>query len=142
MATLNSSLPNSISPSADLRRQCKLKISSCLLSEKSKEKTSTPSISLKAKEIIEMEAKYLVGTYARAPVAIERGNGCRVYDVDGREYLDMAAGIAVNSLGHCDPDLVKVLVDQGSNLWHVSNAYYSLPQVRFRGMFLDCSPTV
>ncbi|ONK62684.1 uncharacterized protein A4U43_C07F6890 [Asparagus officinalis] len=139
MATLNSSLPNSISPSADLRRRFKRKISSCLVSEKSQEKTSSPSISWKAKEIIEMEAKYLVGTYARAPVAIERGNGCRVYDADGREYLDMAAGIAVNSLGHCDPDLVKVLVEQGSNLWHVSNAYYSLPQVELAKRLVECS---
>lgn len=76
-----------------------------------------------------MEAKYLVGTYARAPVVMVRGKGCKLYDVDGREYLDLTAGIAVNALGHCDPDVVKELVDQGNTLWHISNVYYSLPQV-------------
>ncbi|ONK67917.1 uncharacterized protein A4U43_C05F5140 [Asparagus officinalis] len=146
MATLNSFLMNPISRSTHLHRQFELtkatnfsKISSCLVSEKSQEKTLTPSNSKKAKEIMEMEAKYLVGTYARAPIALERGKGCKLYDVDGREYLDMTAGIAVNSLGHCDGDLVEVLVDQGNSLWHVSNVYYSLPQVELAKRLVDCS---
>lgn len=89
-----------------------------------------------------MEAKYLVGTYARAPVVIERGKGCKLYDVDGKEYLDLAAGIAVNALGHCYPEVVKTLKEQGSTLWHLSNVYYSLPQVKFMARFLDCTPVV
>ena len=78
---------------------------------------------------MELEAKVMVGTYARAPVVLASGKGCKLYDVDGKEYLDLASGIAVNSLGHSDPDWVKAVVDQANLLTHVSNVYYSVPQV-------------
>ncbi|GLT52903.1 hypothetical protein SLA2020_262120 [Shorea laevis] len=58
-----------------------------------------------------------------------QGKGCKLYDVEGREYLDMSAGIAVNALGHGDEDWLKAVVEQASTLTHVSNMYYSLPQV-------------
>lgn len=83
-----------------------------------------------AKEVMEAEAKVLVGTYARAPVVLASGKGCKLYDVEGREYLDLSAGIAVNSLGHGDEDWLKAVVEQASTLTHVSNMYYSIPQVR------------
>ncbi|CAJ2664947.1 unnamed protein product [Trifolium pratense] len=83
----------------------------------------------KTKELIEMEGKFLVGTYARVPVVLERGKGCKVYDVEGREYLDFSAGIAVNALGHGDADWLKAVVDQASTLTHTSNVFYSIPQV-------------
>lgn len=83
----------------------------------------------KTKEVIEDEAKYLVGTYARAPVVLERGKGCKVYDVEGKEYLDLSGGIAVNALGHGDDDWLKAVVEQAATLTHVSNVYYSIPQV-------------
>ncbi|PNX61797.1 acetylornithine mitochondrial-like, partial [Trifolium pratense] len=82
----------------------------------------------KTKELIEMEGKFLVGTYARVPVVLERGKGCKVYDVEGREYLDFSAGIAVNALGHGDADWLKAVVDQASTLTHTSNVFYSIPQ--------------
>ncbi len=66
---------------------------------------------------------YLFTTFARAPVAFERGEGVRLYADDGREFLDFAAGIAVNALGHAHPHLVEALADQASKLWHVSNLY-------------------
>jgi acetylornithine aminotransferase len=72
-----------------------------------------------------------VGTYARAPIVLDKGIGCKLYDLDGKEYLDMAAGIAVNSLGHGDPDWLKALIDQAGTLTHVSNVFYSVPQVDF-----------
>ncbi|KAJ7948932.1 putative Acetylornithine aminotransferase [Quillaja saponaria] len=81
------------------------------------------------KEVIEMEGKVLVGTYARAPIVLERGKGCKLFDVEGKEYLDMSAGIAVNALGHGDADWLKAVVEQANTLTHVSNLYYSLPQV-------------
>lgn len=84
---------------------------------------------LKSKEVMETEARVLVGTYARAPVVLASGKGCKLYDVEGREYLDMSAGIAVNALGHGDEDWLKAVVEQASTLTHVSNMYYSLPQV-------------
>jgi acetylornithine aminotransferase len=83
----------------------------------------------KTKEVIENEGKFLVGTYARVPVVLERGEGCKVYDVEGREYLDLSAGIAVNALGHGDADWLKAVVDQAGTLTHTSNIFYSIPQV-------------
>ncbi|KAK4594618.1 hypothetical protein RGQ29_018339 [Quercus rubra] len=82
-----------------------------------------------AKEVMEAEAKVLVGTYARAPVVLASGKGCKLYDVEGREYLDLSAGIAVNSLGHGDEDWLKAVVEQAGTLTHVSNMYYSIPQI-------------
>lgn len=84
---------------------------------------------------MELEGKVMVGTYGREPVVLVSGKGCKLYDVEGREYLDMTSGIAVNALGHCDPDWVKAVVDQAHVLTHVSNVYYSVPQVSFFLLF-------
>jgi acetylornithine/N-succinyldiaminopimelate aminotransferase len=65
----------------------------------------------------------LFPTFARANLAFERGEGIRLYTVDGEEYLDFASGIAVNSLGHSHPHLVEALTEQARRLWHVSNLY-------------------
>ncbi len=62
-------------------------------------------------------------TYARAPIALERGEGAHVFATDGRRFLDFGAGIAVNSLGHAHPALVKALTEQAQKLWHTSNLY-------------------
>ncbi|MBT5264187.1 MAG: aspartate aminotransferase family protein [Rhodospirillaceae bacterium] len=62
-------------------------------------------------------------TYGRIDIAFERGEGVYLYATDGRRYIDLAAGIATNSLGHAHPHLVKVLQDQAAKLWHVSNLY-------------------
>ena len=85
----------------------------------------------RAKETIEEEKRVLVGTYARAPVVFSSGKGCKLYDVEGREYLDLSSGIAVNALGHGDPDWLRALTEQANTLTHVSNIYYSVPQVKF-----------
>ena len=68
-------------------------------------------------------------TYARLPVNLVRGKGCKVYDAEDREYLDFVAGIAVNALGHGHPDLVTAIERQARHLLHTSNLYYSEPQV-------------
>ena len=62
-------------------------------------------------------------TYARAPVTFARGEGCRLFDTDGRAYLDFAAGIAVCGLGHAHPKLVEALTLQAQTLWHTSNLF-------------------
>jgi acetylornithine/N-succinyldiaminopimelate aminotransferase len=62
-------------------------------------------------------------TYARAPIALERGEGCHVVDTQGRRYLDFGSGIAVNALGHAHPVLVRALTEQAQKLWHTSNLY-------------------
>jgi acetylornithine/N-succinyldiaminopimelate aminotransferase len=65
----------------------------------------------------------LLPTYNRAPLAFERGEGCWLVERDGRRFLDLAAGIAVNALGHAHPALVEALTAQAGRLWHVSNLY-------------------
>lgn len=69
----------------------------------------------------------LLPTYARAPIALERGEGAWVVASDGQRYLDFGAGIAVNSLGHAHPHLVQALTEQASRIWHTSNLY-SMPE--------------
>jgi acetylornithine/N-succinyldiaminopimelate aminotransferase len=66
---------------------------------------------------------HLLGVYARAPLAFERGEGVRLYTAEGDAYLDCLAGIATTGLGHSHPKLVKALKDQGEKLWHVSNIF-------------------
>lgn len=83
----------------------------------------------KSAEIIAEDKKFIVGTYARAPLVLSSGKGCKLYDVEGREYLDLTSGIAVNALGHGDPDWVAAVTRQAHILTHVSNIYYSEPQV-------------
>ncbi len=82
---------------------------------------------------------YLMHTYARLPISIVRGRGCRVYDLEGREYLDFVAGIAVNVLGHGHPDLVAAIQRQAQQLLHVSNLYYTEPQVKLARALVDHS---
>ena len=66
---------------------------------------------------------HVMPTYGRIPLALVRGQGCRVWDTDGKEYLDALAGIAVNTLGHNHPDLVRALSQQAAQLLHTSNLY-------------------
>lgn len=72
--------------------------------------------------------KYVMKTYSRFPLTFEKGEGMYVYDENGKEYLDFVAGIAVNSLGHNHPRLVKAISEQASKLIHISNLYYTKPQ--------------
>jgi acetylornithine/N-succinyldiaminopimelate aminotransferase len=70
----------------------------------------------------------LVGNYNRNPVALVKGEGCRVFDADGREYLDFLSGIAVCALGHCHPAVTEAIRRQAGELIHVSNLFYTGPQ--------------
>lgn len=82
-----------------------------------------------SKDVIETDGRVIVGTYARTPIVLVSGKGCKLYDAEGREYVDMSSGIAVNSLGHGDPTWLKAVMEQANMLTHVSNLYYSIPQV-------------
>ncbi|KAI3820563.1 hypothetical protein L1987_08111 [Smallanthus sonchifolius] len=80
-------------------------------------------------DVINDDKRVIVGTYGRTPIVLTSGKGCKLYDIEGREYIDLTSGIAVNALGHGDPDWVQAITDQANVLTHVSNIYYSLPQV-------------
>ena len=68
--------------------------------------------------------------YRPRELILQRGQGARLWDAEGRDYIDFGAGIAVCSLGHCDPDLVAALNEQSTQLWHTSNVFYSEPPLR------------
>ena len=72
--------------------------------------------------------KVFIGNYARYPVAMVKGEGCRLVDADGREYLDFLSGIAVCALGHCHPAVTEAICRQAAELVHVSNLYYTGPR--------------
>ncbi|MCW4454588.1 acetylornithine transaminase [Flavobacterium sp. MXW15] len=73
---------------------------------------------------------YYLPVYRPRQLVLERGQGARVWDIEGREFIDLSAGIAVCGLGHNDPDLKAALVEQAGKLWHTSNVFYSEPPLR------------
>ncbi len=75
-------------------------------------------------ELKAKDSKYICNTYGRYPLAIARGEGCRIYDLEGREYLDLLAGIAVVNLGHARPEILETITEQYKKLGHVSNLFY------------------
>ena len=81
---------------------------------------STPT---EAPELLHRDAECLLPVYARFPVVMERGEGMYLYDVDGRRYLDLMAGLGVNALGHAHPRLVRTMADQAATLVHLSPQY-------------------
>lgn len=83
---------------------------------------------MKSKDIIEEDKKYIVGTYARFPVAFKEGKGSRLYDYDGREYVDCGSGIAVNIFGVNDEEWKNAVIAQMNSIQHASNLYYTKPQ--------------
>ena len=83
-----------------------------------------PALSSHLEEIAALERDYLVQNYGRYPLALQRGKGCYVYDVDGNRYLDLISGIGVNSLGHAHPRILKTIRRQAELLLHTSNLYY------------------
>lgn len=83
--------------------------------------------------------QYLVPNYAPAAFIPVRGQGSRVWDQSGRELIDFTGGIAVNALGHCHPALVKVLTEQASQLWHISNVFTNEPALRLAHKLVDAT---
>lgn len=79
---------------------------------------------------VALDQQYYVPTFGRYPIALSNGKGAHVWDVEGKEYIDMLAGIAVNTLGHAHQELVDTLCEQAAQLMHISNFYVSKPQVQ------------
>ncbi|MDD3249862.1 MAG: aspartate aminotransferase family protein [Smithellaceae bacterium] len=80
------------------------------------------------KKIMALADQHIMNTYRRVPVALVKGEGARLWDASGKEYLDFVAGIAVCNLGHSHPKVVKAIKKQAKELMHVSNLYYTKPQ--------------
>ncbi|MBZ0223561.1 MAG: acetylornithine/succinylornithine family transaminase [Dokdonella sp.] len=90
-------------------------------------------------DLLALGERYWLPVYRPRALVLERGLGSRVWDTQGREYIDFGAGIAVNALGHCDPDLVAAITEQAHKLWHVSNVFYSEPPLRLAQELVDSS---
>lgn len=80
--------------------------------------------------LTEADQQHYLQVFKRFPLAMERGEGAYIWDVEGNKYLDLLAGIAVNSLGHCHPKVVHAISEQARKLMHVSNFFISVPQVQ------------
>jgi acetylornithine/N-succinyldiaminopimelate aminotransferase len=87
----------------------------------------------------ELEQKLFMRTINRLPITLVRGQGARLWDTEGKEYLDFVAGSAVNSLGHCHPVVTKALTEQAQTLIHTSNLFYTVPQVQLAELLVDNS---
>ena len=87
-----------------------------------------------------LEAQLYMQAARRLPVTLVRGEGTRVWDIDGKEYLDFVAGISTNIFGHADPGLVQAISEQAAKLIHCSNIFYSEPQIELAQMLIDNSP--
>ena len=90
-------------------------------------------------DTIELADKYLFPTYKRPPFALIRGEGCRVWDEDGKAYVDFVGGIAVCALGHSSPVVTQALEEQSRTLVHVSNLYYTRPQAELAQLLVENS---
>jgi acetylornithine/N-succinyldiaminopimelate aminotransferase len=90
-------------------------------------------------ELQELERTSVIGSYARLPVEFVRGEGSRLWDAEGNEYLDFLCGISVTSLGHCHPRIVEAVREQVGRLMHVSNLFYTEPAMRLAKRLSDSS---
>jgi acetylornithine/N-succinyldiaminopimelate aminotransferase len=88
---------------------------------------------------IEAASPHVMNTYGRVPIALSHGQGCRVWDINGKQYLDALAGIAVNTLGHNHPRFVPAMQDQLSKLIHTSNYYHVPNQERLAAKLVELS---
>ena len=90
-------------------------------------------------ELIQISNEVIAQTYGRLPIVLVRGEGCKLWDAEGKEYLDFVAGIGVCNLGHCHPKVVQAIRDQAGKLLHVSNLYHIEPQIQLAQLLVKHS---
>ncbi|MDR0911181.1 MAG: acetylornithine transaminase [Methanobrevibacter sp.] len=95
---------------------------------------------MNSQEIIENYPKYIMNTYGRQSLVLSHGKGTKVWDLEGNEYLDLFAGIAVNNIGHCHPKLVEAISKQSEKMIHCSNVYYTEEQLILAELLSKISP--
>ena len=92
-----------------------------------------------AQSLIDLGKRYWLPVYRPRDVVLDHGKGARVWDTAGRDYVDLGGGIAVNALGHQDPDLLDALIVQAQKLWHASNVFYTEPPLRLAEELVEAS---
>ncbi|MEO9080374.1 MAG: acetylornithine/succinylornithine family transaminase [Rhodanobacter sp.] len=91
-------------------------------------------------ELIDLGQRYWLPIYKPRELVLDHGKGTRVWDTEGRDYIDFGAGIAVNALGHQDPDLLAALTAQAHKLWHASNVFFTEPPLRLAEELVNAAP--
>ncbi|MDY6855521.1 MAG: aspartate aminotransferase family protein [Thermodesulfobacteriota bacterium] len=94
---------------------------------------------MEKERIMNISDTYIASTYSRLPIVITKGKGCKVWDSDGREYIDFVSGLAVCNLGHCHPKIVEAIKEQSNRLIHISNLYYTEPQAKLAKLLIENS---
>jgi acetylornithine/N-succinyldiaminopimelate aminotransferase len=94
---------------------------------------------MRTADIIALEQKYILQTYSRPELVLERGNGVYLFDMDGNRYLDFVSGLAVNALGYGDYEVLKAIEAQAAKLMHVSNLYHTIPSARLAQKLVEHS---
>ncbi|HEV2540082.1 MAG TPA: acetylornithine/succinylornithine family transaminase [Frateuria sp.] len=89
--------------------------------------------------LIDLARRYWLPVYRPRELVLDHGRGARLWDTQGRDYVDFGAGIAVNGLGHQDPDLLDALTGQAHKLWHSSNVFYTEPPLKLAGELVEAS---
>lgn len=95
---------------------------------------------MNTKEIIALDKEYIMQTYSRQPLALKKGKGALVWDVEGKSYIDCFAGLAVNNAGHSHPKIARAICKQADKIMHCSNLYYTQEQVELAKLLVDISP--
>ncbi|MCE7697344.1 MAG: aspartate aminotransferase family protein, partial [Methanobacterium paludis] len=95
---------------------------------------------MNTKEIMALDNEYVMHTYGRQPLALKKGKGAVVWDVEGKSYIDCVAGIAVNNVGHAHPKVAEAICKQAQELIHCSNIYYTEEQVTLAKLLAEVSP--
>lgn len=90
-------------------------------------------------DLIASAQRHTLSIYRQRELVLDRGEGSRLWDIEGRDYIDFAAGIAVNALGHGDADILAALHEQATRLWHTSNVFYSEPPLRLAAELVEAS---
>lgn len=100
---------------------------------------STHNLGALSAELVAKGQKYYVPNYKPREMILDRGQGSTVWDLDGKDYIDLGAGIAVNSLGHQDPDLLAALDAQSRKLWHTSNVFFTEPPIKLAELLVEAA---
>ncbi len=98
---------------------------------------STHNLGALSAELVAKGQKYYVPNYKPREMILDHGKGSTVWDLDGKDYIDLGAGIAVNSLGHQDPDLLAALDAQSRKIWHTSNVFFTEPPIRLAQLLVE-----
>lgn len=97
------------------------------------------NLSALSAELVKKGQKFYTANYKPREMILDKGKGARLWDLDGNEYIDLSAGIAVSSLGHQDPDLLAALHEQAHKLWHTSNVFFTEPPIRLAEKLVELS---